>query len=272
MLKNLWRVGRWVVSCSAVLLLGCEQTETPRCVPGESVACRGAGDCAGTKVCDTNGIVFGSCMCLVPGSDPSPRSSNAPANGCVLGDTRACLGPDECQGVATCGDSGTFGACQCPAVGIRVPSRRPNVLGAACRSNSECGSSLICWAEYENGPGATGGAAGGYCTSACRGSADCTLFERAGDCLLVAGSTFGVCVATCSTLSSSTECAGRTDVACATYSALTLTAPAATAAEQGLCVPACRSDAECGARQCDQSGPVATCIGGPDAGVADAGQ
>jgi hypothetical protein len=81
-----------------------------------------------------------------------------------------------------------------------------------------------------------------------------------------------LCVATCSTLSSSTECAGRTDVACATYSALTLPAPAASAAEQGLCVPACRSDAECGARQCDQSGPVATCIGGPDAGVVDAGQ
>jgi len=274
MLKNLWRVCRWGASCTALLLLGCEQTGTLHCVAGESVACVGAGECAGVKVCDTNGLVFGSCMCPVPLTEHEPGSSNSPPSGCALGETRACVGADECQGVATCGDSGTFGSCQCSGSAIRVPSLRPNVLGAACRNNAECGSSLICWAEYENGPGTTGGPAGGYCTAACRGPADCTLFEQPGDCWLISGETFGVCLATCSSQSASPGCGERAEVGCASYAALTLTAPAAAAPDQGLCAPQCHSDAECGARRCDTSSstPVATCVGGPDAGVADAGQ
>jgi hypothetical protein len=157
MLKNLWRVCRWGASRAPLLLLGCEDTGTPRCVPGESVACVGVGDCAGLKVCDTNGIVFGSCMCPVPVVERSPRSSSSVPSACVLGSTRACLGADGCEGVATCGDSATFGACQCAGGTIRVPGLRPNVLGAACQNDSECGSSLSCWAEYESGPGQRAG-------------------------------------------------------------------------------------------------------------------
>jgi hypothetical protein len=270
MLKNLWIVCGWCASCSALLLLGCEQTETLHCVPGEAVSCLGLGDCAGTKICDTNGLVFGSCMCPVPLADPGRRSSSVLPTGCARGETRSCVGPNECQGSATCGDSSTFGACQCLQPQIRLPASRPNVLGAACRSNAECGSSLICWAEYENGPGSTGGPAGGYCTAACRGPADCTLFEQPGDCWLSAGANFGVCLATCDP-ASSTVCGGRTAVACATYAALSLAGPAVLGADPALCAPRCQSDTECGERRCDTSGPVATCVGGPDAGVVDAG-
>lgn len=270
MLTNLFRVCRWSASCSALLLFGCEQTDTLHCVPGESVACVGAGDCAGTKVCDTSGIVFGSCMCPIPLSDPGPRSSNPPPSGCERGDTRACLGPDACEGVATCGDSGTFGACKCTQSEIPLPSLRPNVLGAACRNGSECGSSLTCWAQYEDGPSGLGGPVGGYCTAACRGPADCTLFQQPSDCWLAAGATFGVCLATCSDPASTTGCGGRAELACATYAALSLVAPASQSADPALCVPHCQSDAECGERHCDTSGPVSTCVGGPDAGVANA--
>jgi hypothetical protein len=274
MLKNFWRVCRWGALASALLCWGCAETETLHCVAGESAGCVGVADCAGVKVCDTNGLVFGSCMCPVPLSEQGPRSSNSVTRGCAPGDSRACRGADECEGIATCGDTGTFGTCQCSAPVLRVPSLRPNVLGAACRSSAQCGSSLICWAEYENGPGATGGPAAGYCTASCRASADCTLFEQPGDCWLAAGATLGVCLARCSDPASSTACAGRTEVACATYAALAL---AGQAAEQGLCAPQCHSDAECGERRCDTggasagSGPVATCVGGPDAGVVGAG-
>jgi hypothetical protein len=268
MLKKYWAV----CAGSLLLLFGCEDTKSPRCVPGERLSCLGAGDCEGVKICDTNGLVFGSCQCSVGSVDPRSSGSLPPVTGCVLGATRACLDANGCTGVATCGDSSTFGACQCSSSPSMVPALQANVLGASCTRNSQCGSSLICWAATETGPGALGGAAGGYCTAACRDTADCTLFQGPGDCVHFADAMYGVCLAACSSQASEGEelgC-GRSDLACATYAALSLTAPAATAPD-GLCVPRCSSDAECGTRQCDRAEPIATCVGGPDAGAADAG-
>jgi hypothetical protein len=266
MLKPYW------AACAGMLLLlfGCEDTKTPRCVPGESVACLGAGQCEGSKVCDTNGLVFGSCQCSLgsAGSAP-PGSRSAPAAACVPGATRVCLDGNGCTGVATCGDSGTFSACQCPTPPSRVPALQANVLGARCLGNAQCGSSLVCWAASETGPGALGGAAAGYCTAPCQKTADCTLFEQPGDCVQFAGATYGVCLASCTSSAGEAPEAscGRSDLACATYTALSLATPDPAAPERGLCVPHCSSDAECGARSCDLAQPVATCVGGPDAGA-----
>lgn len=255
---------------------GCEESKPDRCVPGDSVACEGADGCEGVKICDTNGLVFGKCECTVEGGgSPSPRPS-VTAAACMPGATRSCLGPNECQGTATCNDTGTFSSCQCSAPPTMLPSTRPNVLGAACRINADCGTSLICWAENEAGPaGTTGGPARGYCTAACRTTADCSLFQEAGDCVHFSDPTFGVCFATCNT--AATGCQERSELACTTYAALSLAAPSGvpgSAGADGLCTPHCSSDADCvGGGQCNQAQPIASCIGeSPDAGAPDAGQ
>ena len=271
MLRRSWVVCLW--SASLLLGFGCEEEKPDRCVPGESVACQGTDGCEGVKICDTNGLVFGTCACTVEGTGaPSKRPSGTVA-ACMQGATRSCLGPSECPGTATCNDSGTFGGCECSAPPTLLPSLRPNVLGAACRINADCGSSLICWAENEAGPaGSTGGPAKGYCTAACKTAADCSLFQEAGDCVHFSDPTFGVCFATCST--GTAGCQGRSELACTAYAALSLTAPSSAPADGGLCTPHCAADADCvGGGQCNQAQPIASCIGeSPDAGAPDAGQ
>jgi hypothetical protein len=155
-----------------------------------------------------------------------------------------------------------------------LPSKNPNLLGAPCRINADCGTSLICWAENETGPaGSTGGPARGYCTAACRTTADCMLFQEAGDCVHFSDPTFGVCFASCNT--AAPECQRRSDLACTTYAALSLTAPSnIPGTGDGLCAPHCSSDADCGrGGQCNLAQPIASCTGeSPDAGPPDAGQ
>jgi hypothetical protein len=155
-----------------------------------------------------------------------------------------------------------------------VPSTRPNVLGAPCRSNADCGSSLLCWAENAAGPpGSIGGPARGYCTAACRSAADCSLFQQPGDCLHFSDPSFGVCLAACES-GAAGVCQGRSELVCSTYAALSLTAPSGAAADSGLCAPHCSSDADCvRGGQCNLAEPIASCIGeSSDAGAADAGQ
>jgi hypothetical protein len=257
---------------SLLLVFGCEESKPDRCIPGESVACGGTDGCEGVKICDTNGLVFGACQCTPDTTGSSNQHPSGSVQACMPGATRSCLGANECTGTATCNDSGTFGACQCTAPST-LPSKRPNLLGAACRSNADCGSSLICWAEAEAGPaGSTGGPAQGYCTAACKNTADCSLFQTPGDCLHFSDPNFGVCFATCST--GAAGCQERAELACTSYAALSLTAPSGAAADSGLCAPHCGSDADCaGGGQCNQAQPIASCIGeAPDAGAPDAGQ
>lgn len=272
MLRRSWVVCLW--STSLLLGFGCEESKPNRCVPGASVACQSPDGCVGVKICDTNGLVFGACECTVDGIGSPGKRPPVSAAACTPGATRSCLGANECAGKATCNDSGTFGTCQCSAPPTMLPSQRPNVLGAACRSNADCGNSLLCWAEDEAGPvGSTGGPAQGYCTAACKTAADCSLFQEAGDCVHFSEPTFGVCFATCSSAGAA-DCQGRSELACTTYAALSLTAPSGAAADSGLCAPHCSSDADCvGGGQCNQVQPIASCIGeSPDAGALDAGQ
>jgi hypothetical protein len=256
-----------------LLGFGCEESKPDRCVPGESVVCQSADGCEGVKICDTNGLVFGTCECTVQGSgSPSHRPSSTAA-ACMAGASRSCVGANECAGTATCNDSGTFGTCQCSAPPTVLPSQRPNVLGAACRSTADCGSSLVCWAEDQAGPtGSSGGPAHGYCTATCKTATDCSLFQDPGDCVHFSDPTFGVCFATCSSSAGAAGCQGRSELACTTYAALSLAAPS-TAAAGGLCTPHCSSNADCvGGGQCDLAQPIASCIGeSPDAGTIDAG-
>ena len=272
MLRRSWAVGLW--STCLLLGFGCEESKPDRCVPGESVACQDQNGCEGVKICDTNGLVFGACQCSADGSGAPGKRPSVVAAACMPGATRSCLGTNGCAGTATCNGSGTFGACQCSAPPTQLPSTRPNVLGAACRINADCGSSLICWAENEAGPvGSSGGPAKGYCTAACKTTADCSLFEQDGECMHFSDPTFGVCFAICSSTDAA-SCQGRSELACTTYAALSLPAPSGAAADSGLCTPHCSSDVDCaGGGQCNLAQPIASCIGeSPDAGVADAGQ
>jgi hypothetical protein len=272
MLRRSWVVSLW--GTSLLLAFGCEESKADRCRPGESVACQGENGCEGVKVCDTNGLVFGACECAVDGGGSPGKRPPVVAAACMAGATRSCLGANECTGTARCNVSGTYGPCECSAPPTVVPSTRPNVLGARCRINADCGSSLICWAENEAGPaGAIGGPAQGYCTAACKSSADCSLFQEPGDCLHFSDPSFGVCLASCGA-GAPGACQERSELACSTYTALSLTAPSGAAADSGLCTPHCSSDADClGGGQCNVSQPIASCTGeSPDAGAPDAGQ
>ncbi len=52
-----------------LVLAGCD-SDPQTCVPGMSVACVGAGGCAGFQVCDSEGAGFGACMCGMDAGRP----------------------------------------------------------------------------------------------------------------------------------------------------------------------------------------------------------
>jgi len=172
----------------------CAEDTKPDCLLGETATCVGANGCAGTHVCEIPGR-FSACTCddaaVAP---PAPPDSSPVGFGCSAGETRACVGPSDCTGVSTCDGSGTFGPCRCPSTTL-PPGSRPNVLGAACRTNADCGTSLLCWAENETGPtGVEAGPAGGYCTARCQIQSNCAVFEQTSECIYFGDAgTFGLC-------------------------------------------------------------------------------
>lgn len=185
----------------ALLISGCPEPETADCIPAEPRECRGPDGCAGEQMCNASGFGWGECMCrrAPPNTAGSPGTSPPPL-GCTPGSTRSCRGNNpggECNGVATCDSSGTYGACVCSQVPGGVPGLRPNVLGVACTRNADCGTSLRCWEEDEGLGGVLGAPAGGYCTSFCRSEADCAVFDSSAGCVRFSSSEIGFCIAGC---------------------------------------------------------------------------
>ncbi|MFK8003078.1 MAG: hypothetical protein AB8H86_26145 [Polyangiales bacterium] len=71
-----YRLRALFFAVSLTVSFGCGDDSTPStCTPGASVACVGAGGCAGGQVCNADGTAFGECMC--GGADTGPSGSDA---------------------------------------------------------------------------------------------------------------------------------------------------------------------------------------------------
>lgn len=199
MLRNWWAM-LGPLTTLTLLISGCPDTESPGCEPAETRACRGEGDCSGEQMCNASGFGWGPCMCSrPPGGGPLP-GTNPPPLDCTPGATRACTGSNSsgnCNGVASCDTSGTYGPCLCPPVPGNIPGARPNVLAASCSRNADCGNALRCWEEDEGLAGVLGAPAGGYCTAFCRSASDCAVFDASAACVRFSSGEVGFCVAGC---------------------------------------------------------------------------
>lgn len=74
-----------LLALSVTISYGCSESTTPTmCIPGMSVACAGAGGCAGGQTCNADGTAFGACMCA--GADTGPSGSDAEVPDAALAD------------------------------------------------------------------------------------------------------------------------------------------------------------------------------------------
>jgi hypothetical protein len=191
---------------------------------------------------------------------PSCTLGDAPPN-CVPGASAPCVGENGCAGHQTCAPDGyRYQQCEC-GTGQTVPpftidagadGALPNMLGAPCITDDDCGTRLFCLATgsstiFDEGP------ANGYCTADCAKDASiCTNLDAASTCRTfddkgTPGSTsddIAYCTRGCTTGTPSgiEKCFHRPDVACIALGALTT---------NGSCIPACRNDADCAPRFCD---------------------
>jgi hypothetical protein len=170
--------------------------------------------------------------------------------------------------VMGCGDSGTTGtggstssshssSSHAASVTIASSGSGQNAgIGATCETDADCGGSLTCLKSADDVAIFAGGPGNGYCSTTCSSDTDCPN-----------GMCFGQnadkrCVETCTVgdpalmyLDSpldETKCHGREDVRCQTVSSA------------DICVPTCRSDADCGSRHCDPLNAV--CVDMPHTG------
>jgi hypothetical protein len=141
---------------------------------------------------------------------------------------------------------------------------RPNVIGARCETQADCGSDLQCWSESAAGFfSLQGGIAGGYCTATCVTDVTCQALEPFAGCIAFTEQGPGFCFAGCISeypADGEQKCLGRSDVACWSYATLFGTPEDPLVRERGLCLPQCGSDEECGGgRVCDGSFRLARC-------------
>jgi hypothetical protein len=127
-----------------------------------------------------------------------------------------------------------------PAVSPVNPGPATSKLAAACETNADCGSGLLC---MTSGGAAlfNGGAANGFCTADCStDAAVCGAIQSGATCIGVSD-TVAYCFAGCEPGGApATKCQGRAEVAC---DYVTLTAP--------FCRPMCGTDSDCDGRKCD---------------------
>ena len=203
--------------------------------------------------------------------------SGGPSRVCIPGITLECTGADGCSGAQSClPDGSALGVCHCSsasaapedagtapvnsesAVGdaMPVPSARlalSNLVAAPCTKDEECGPDLRCWSATTRGLfSIQGGAAGGYCTRACRVDADCSSLDLAAGCLLNQAAV-PICARRCLThapRAGEQKCLDRPDLGC--YSlGVEPQAFNPLGREEGACSPVCRTDAECPGGFCD---------------------
>lgn len=135
------------------------------------------------------------------------------------------------------------------------PERLPlsNLVAAPCTKDEQCGPDLRCWSATSRGLFSIGGgAAGGYCTRACRSDEECTSLDPAAGCLLNQA-VAPICARRCLTASpreGEQKCLDRADLGC-----YPLGIEAQTFDQigrlPGACSPVCRTDAECPGGFCD---------------------
>jgi hypothetical protein len=150
--------------------------------------------------------------------------------------------------------------------------------GGACATDAHCQPGLHC-IQAEGGEFLGAGPAGGYCSAACTGDAQC----QAVDAQAVCDAALGLCLRRCFTgdpQPSENKCLERATLACVRPRELDAASQptpeavlagrvggAGTEREQGVCRPVCASDADCGTgRSCNAA--TGLCSAAPATGKA----
>jgi hypothetical protein len=214
---------------------------TDRCVPGQTFQCMGGcgASLVGYQVCAADGRSYGPCMC--PPLRANVPISSFPPNR-YDGEVRIFPGSSLVGGTGQGGSASSSDA----------------LVGAACRRDADCGAELDCLTT-DGDTLTAGGPAGGYCSRGCGGDADCQAIDLGSRCIGFAGAR--ICVRSCASRATPpgvSKCLGRQDVMCVSVAALGQE-EAAPQPQAGLCLPACQSDAQCGAgRFCDLGNGLCT--------------
>lgn len=177
MTKSLW-VGLGVVC----LLAGCESQV---CTPGTSVACVGAGGCAGGQVCNAEGSGFGACDCGgmtdagtdtgtdpdggvtdVPMTDSPPTEDTPPVDapvscdpitqaGCESGERCAYVASEATRQCVTGAGIAVGEACEPPTSGADPCAAGAQCIGGRCTTlclvagDGRCDSTEVCLGYFE---------------------------------------------------------------------------------------------------------------------------
>ena len=97
------RASSWVTIAALTVVTACgssSTTPTTNCTPGQSVACTGAGGCAGGQACTADGAGFGACQCAVDSGITPDAASDATTpiphtTGKPCSTDAVCTGPGE---------------------------------------------------------------------------------------------------------------------------------------------------------------------------------
>ncbi len=243
------------------------QTALDHCIPGQTFQCMGAcgAPSTGYQVCAADGRSLGPCICppfrtlgpILPNPDRDDGGRHILPREGLVGSLPI---------ASSTGSDPSFGS----SGGASVEAI---VVGAACRSDADCGTGLGCITAAGREL-AGSGPAGGYCSAACRSDAACQSLDPASQCIGLAGQ--NVCARTCESRAPKagvSKCLGRTDLMCVSVAARRQEPPGA-GPQPGLCVPACQSDAQCGpglfcnlaSGLCDSVRPSGDPLGSPCTG------
>jgi len=184
--------------------------------------------------------------------------------------TASCGSSDEATGGPSAGASGVAGGSIIAGAGRAVGRAGASsvsggggggnvgssTLGIACTADTQCGEGMVC-AKANGTAFGDGGPSHGMCTMSCASNIECDAISAGALCLDF-GTTAdpqGYCLDGCvqgdPAGDLSTKCAGRSDFVCMDVGQDSV---------QTVCVPHCRSDAECGSGLfCDKTSPLGLC-------------
>jgi hypothetical protein len=186
---------QWCLFLGAVAsVAACDSSSTPKCTPGDSKACVGAGGCSGGQVCQSDGTSYGPCDCAGnmdagPTADGGPDGGPLPDGGPDAGSPcnpiaqTGCTPGQRCTWDATGTTTGQW-VCRPPG---SIPS------GGAC-SNPDGGGTDDCIGGTE----CVLGTCSAFCTTppdSCPTNYGCEAFGGLFD-----GMNYGLCQPTCDPL------------------------------------------------------------------------
>jgi hypothetical protein len=215
------------------------------CTTGDTRACVGPAQCRGGQLCDEKNR-WGACDCgttngPLPDAGAGQGGSGGTSGGGVGGGVTPTLGA---AGLGV-GVKGLAGA---PGTGTPGLTGVPGTpIGRSCRTDADCGGGkLFCLTSSSSSSG-LGGPPNGLCVADCTlNTAACASIDPLSVCVAfsaVNGKAYCLEGCTVGASSSGTKCHDRPDLACDDSTGNT--------PGDGLCVPSCRGDADCGARKCD---------------------